>query len=183
VTRRALQGVALAAVAGLLGLLVWDLAHGEPGAGFVSRVEAGKRPPAPALVLRRLGTGSTASKLDLASLRGKTVVVNFWASWCHPCKQEAPRLESAWQRYRDRGVVVLGVDAQDVAKDGRRFVAKHGLTYSNLADGAGSSLGHWGVTGFPETFFIDREGRATGHVSGEISVRELDDGIRTAMRS
>jgi cytochrome c biogenesis protein CcmG/thiol:disulfide interchange protein DsbE len=181
--RRAVQGIALAAVAGLLGLLVWDLVHGDPGAGFVSRVEAGKRPEVPALVLRRLGADAGASKLDLASLRGKAVVVNFWASWCHPCKQEAPRLESAWQKYRGQGVVVLGVDAQDVATDGRRFVSKHGVTYSNLADGAGSSLGHWGVTGFPETFFIDREGRATGHVSGEISAQELEDGIRTAMRS
>ena len=181
--RRGLQLTALAAVAGLLGLLVWDLAHGEPGAGFVSRVEAGKKPQAPALVLHRLDGGGAAAKVDLAALRGNAVVVNFWASWCHPCKQEAPRLESAWQRYRSQGVVVVGVDAQDVAKDGRRFVAKHGITYSNLADGAGSTLGHWGVTGFPETFFIDRDGRATGHVSGEISARELDDGIRTALKS
>lgn len=178
--RRGLQGIALAAVAGLLGLLVWDLAHGDPGAGFVKQISAGKKPEAPALVLRPL-VGAT--KLDLASLRGKTVVVNFWASWCHPCKQEAPRLESAWQRWRGQGVVVVGVDAQDVAKDGRKFVSKHGLTYRNLADGPGSSLGHWGVTGFPETFFIDREGRATGHVSGEISARELEDGIRAATRS
>jgi cytochrome c biogenesis protein CcmG/thiol:disulfide interchange protein DsbE len=183
VIRRGLQLTALAAVAGLLGLLVWDLAHGEPGAGFVSRVEAGKKPQAPALVLHRLDGGGDAAKVDLGALRGKAVVVNFWASWCHPCKQEAPRLESAWQRYRSQGVVVVGVDAQDVAKDGRRFVAKHGITYSNLADGAGSTLGHWGVTGFPETFFIDRDGRATGHVSGEISARELDDGIRTALKS
>ena len=181
--RRALQVTALAAVAGLLGLLVWDLAHGQAGAGFVSSVESGKKPHAPALVLRRLDPAGNAAKVNLAALRGKTVVVNFWASWCHPCKQEAPRLESAWQHYRSHGVVVVGVDAQDVAKDGRRFVTKHGITYSNLADGAGSTLGHWGVTGFPETFFIDREGRATGHVSGEISVRELDDGIRTALRS
>lgn len=181
--RRALQGIALAAVAGLLGLLIWDLSNGQAGAGFVSSVESGKRPEAPSLVLRRLDGDAGSAKLDLASLRGKAVVINFWASWCHPCKQEAPRLESAWQRYRGRGVVMLGVDAQDLASDGRKFVSKHGLTYSNLADGSGSSLGHWGVTGFPETFFIDREGRATGHVSGEISVQELEDGIRAAMRS
>ena len=178
--RRGLQAIALAAVAGLLGLLVWDLAHGDAGAGFVNQIRAGKKPEAPPLVLRPL---DGAGKLDLASLRGKAVVVNFWASWCNPCKQEAPRLESAWQRWRGAGVVVVGVDAQDVANDGRRFISKHRLTYRNLADGPGSSLGHWGVTGFPETFFIDREGRATGHVSGEISARELEDGIRAATRS
>lgn len=178
--RRVAQGIALAAVAGLLGLLVWDLAHGSKGGDFVKQVRAGERPPAPPLALPRLnGSG----RLDLASLDGKVRVVNFWASWCHPCKQEAGRLESAWRRWRSRGVVFVGVDYNDFDKDGRRFLEKHGITYANVKDGPGASAGPWGLTGVPETYFVDRRGRVTDHVALEITAQQLEDGIRGALRS
>ena len=93
------QVVALAAVAGLLGLLVWRLTHQTKP----PRIGAA----APVFSLQRIDSPGT---VDLASLRGKAVVLNFWASWCVPCKGEASMLESAWQQYRKQGVVFLGVD-------------------------------------------------------------------------
>lgn len=174
------QGLALAAVAGLLGLLIWDVSHKNAATGFVNRIAAGDRPLAPPLALRPLIGGGP--DVSLASYRGKVVVVNFWASWCGPCKAEAPRLEAASHRWAKQGVVFLGVDANDFSSDGKRFLDKHGISYLNLEDGSGSSLGHWGVTGFPETFFIDRQGRAVDHVPKEIDAAGIEDGIRKALQ-
>jgi cytochrome c biogenesis protein CcmG/thiol:disulfide interchange protein DsbE len=108
--------------------------------------------------------------------------LNFWASWCGPCKDEAPLLESAWNRYKDRGVVVLGVDAQDFDVDAQRFVDRAGITYPVLRDKHGSTLGHYGVTGFPETWFIDAQGRIVGeHVAGPLTEEDLERNIKIAL--
>jgi cytochrome c biogenesis protein CcmG/thiol:disulfide interchange protein DsbE len=126
-----LQAATVVVVLGLLALLVWKVAHQDKGV----KLGAGRTPPAPAFALTRL---DAPGKLALASLRGKVVVLNFWASWCAPCKSEAPRLEAAWQRYRKQGVVVLGVDGQDFSGDARRFLRKHKITYPNVHDGPGA---------------------------------------------
>lgn len=105
-------------------------------------------------------TAFDGTVMDLAALRGKVVVVNFWASWCHPaCYEEAPVLEQGWRAYRDRGVVVLGIDIQDKDEAGRTFIRNLGLTFPNAPDRAGKVSVDYGVYGVPETFFIDREGR------------------------
>jgi cytochrome c biogenesis protein CcmG/thiol:disulfide interchange protein DsbE len=105
-------------------------------------------------------TSFDGAPVDLAALRGKVVVVNFWASWCFPaCYEEAPVLEQGWRAYRDRGVVVLGVDIQDKDEAGRKFIRDLGLTFPNAPDPAGKVSVDYGVYGVPETFFIDREGR------------------------
>lgn len=176
--KRAGTVVALALVAGLLALLVWRVAHQQSAKGFTDKIAAGKKPAAPLFTLKKLnGPG----RVSLASLRGHPVVLNFWASWCAPCKAEAPRFETAWRQWRARGVRFVGIDANDFASDGRRFARKYGITYLNLADGQGSTLGRWGVTGFPETFFIDAQGRVVAHVAGEIKTAELQDGIGKAI--
>jgi cytochrome c biogenesis protein CcmG/thiol:disulfide interchange protein DsbE len=167
------QVLALAAVATLLGLLVWRLTHQThpPKIGG----------PAPNFTARRVDAGG---KLDLASLRGKPVVLNFWASWCVPCKGEAKLLEQAWQQYRSKGVVFVGVDYTDVVGDARTFMAHHGVTYPIVQDGSGRIGDKYGLTGVPETFFIDRNGRLVGsHIIGTVQnqVAAFDRGIRAAL--
>ena len=152
------QVVALAAVAGLLGLLVWRLTHQShpPKIGG----------PAPGFTLRRIGS---PGKLDLASLRGKPVVLNFWASWCVPCKGEAKMLERAWRQYRRQGVVFLGIDYHDVTSDARTFLSHHGVTYPTVQDGSGAVADRYGVSAVPETYFVDRRGRLVGaHIVGTV---------------
>ncbi|HEV8616712.1 MAG TPA: TlpA disulfide reductase family protein [Methylomirabilota bacterium] len=105
-------------------------------------------------------TAYDGTELSLAAARGKVVVVNFWASWCHPaCYDEAPVLERNWRAYRDRGVVVVGVDIQDKPEAGRKFISDLGLTFPNALDATGKVSVDYGVYGVPETFFLDRAGR------------------------
>lgn len=111
--------------------------------------------PAPLFALRSFEGVPTG----LEQLRGKPVVLNFWASWCFPaCYEEAPDLEAAWQTYRERGVVVLGVDIQDREADGKAFLQRFGLTFPNGLD-PGTIAIDYGVYGVPETFFIDKRGQ------------------------
>ena len=174
-----LQAAAVSVVALLLALLGWQVFRTDQSAGLNDAVAANKKPAAPLFTLPELGADK---ELALSSLRGKAVVLNFWASWCGPCKDEAPMLEAAWDRYRDKGVVVLGVDAQDFDVDAERFVDRAGITYPVVRDKHGSTLGHYGVTGFPETWFIDRQGRLVGeHVAGPLSEDDLERNIRIAL--
>jgi cytochrome c biogenesis protein CcmG/thiol:disulfide interchange protein DsbE len=124
-------------------------------------------------------TSFTGEPMSLEANRGKVVVVNFWASWCYPaCYEEAPVLERNWREYRDRGVVVLGVDIQDKSEAARKFISDFNLTFPNAMDASGKVSVDYGIYGVPETFFIDREGRIrskhVGAVSDEIFRREVD---------
>jgi len=164
------QVLALGCVAGLLALLVWKLAHQQhaPQVGSV----------APTFTLRKLdGTGN----VSLASLRGHPVVLNFWASWCEPCKSEASVLEGDWTHYRDRGVVFLGVDYHDLAPDARDFVRHHALTFGMLQDGSGEVTGSYGISQVPETYVLNRRGRVVAHLAGPITDPSLAGDFRTAL--
>jgi cytochrome c biogenesis protein CcmG/thiol:disulfide interchange protein DsbE len=156
--KRAAQAVSVVIVLVLAGVLAWRIASS-------GGVTAGE--PAPPLTLRRLDTTGT---LSLASLRGKVVAINFWASWCGPCRDEAPLLERTWRENRAKGFVLLGVDANDSSGEARKFIRKHGLTYPIVHDAHGSTLGHWGVPGLPTTFVVDREGRVVAKVLGGLKV-------------
>jgi cytochrome c biogenesis protein CcmG, thiol:disulfide interchange protein DsbE len=176
------QGLAIAGVAAMLGLLVWKVVAGNDG-GAAAKLEQGDDVAAPALSLDRL---DESGKLSLQELRGKGVVVNFWASWCIPCKDEAPFLQEVYAANRDRGLVVLGVDAQDFKKDARAFMKRFGLTYPVAYDGQGSTLGAWGVVGFPETFFVDRTGKLVGErIQGGVDIEDnretFDRGVELAL--
>jgi cytochrome c biogenesis protein CcmG/thiol:disulfide interchange protein DsbE len=150
----AAQVLALALVAGLFALLVWKLARQDEGAA--EKLGRGQTPAAPSFQLDRL---DRPGKLSLDTYRGRPVVINFWASWCNPCEDEAPLLESVWERYRSRGLVVLGIDANDLKSAARRFASKNGMSYPIGHDGPGDTLTDYGVAAFPETFFVARSGK------------------------
>jgi cytochrome c biogenesis protein CcmG, thiol:disulfide interchange protein DsbE len=169
--KRKVQALTVVVVLALAGVLGWRIATREGGVD----VHQGKAVPAPALALARL---DAPGSLSLASLRGKVVAVNFWASWCGPCRDEAPLLEQTWKRDRGMGLVVLGVDANDYAGDARTFMRKHGLTYPVLHDAHGSTLGHWGVPGLPTTFVVDRRGRVVAKVIGGLRVGDNEKDFR-----
>jgi cytochrome c biogenesis protein CcmG/thiol:disulfide interchange protein DsbE len=121
-----------------------------------AQLRDGKAPAAPDFRLSRL---QRPGELRLSSLRGSIVLVNFWASWCNPaCYDEAPVLERAWRTYRERGVVMVGVDMQDTPEAARAFIQRFGLTFVNAPDPHGKVAVEYGVYGVPETFFVARDG-------------------------
>jgi len=174
-----LQAAAVLVVASLVVLFGWQVARQEEGRGLSAALAAGKRPYPPQLTFETLdGRG----EIRLADYRGKAVVLNFWASWCGPCKDEAPLLQSVWERYRDEGLVVLGVDAQDLRGAAQAFVERYELTYPIAYDGNGASLGRYGNTGFPETWFVGRDGRLVGeHIVGPFDEAQLEENVRAAL--
>ncbi len=171
------QGVAIGLVVLLFGLLAWSLVRDE-GGDLAAAAARGERPEAPDFTLGWLdGKG----ELELRSLRGKAVVLNTWASWCIPCKEEAPYLEQVWRDNRARGVVVLGLNAKDLRTDARRFVRRYDLTFPMVRDGSGDTITKWGVTGFPETFVLDREGRVVEAFAGAVNSDEDKERLRSAI--
>jgi cytochrome c biogenesis protein CcmG/thiol:disulfide interchange protein DsbE len=178
--RVVLPAAAVAVIATLLGLFVRTVVAEESARSLRDSVWDGKAPTAPGFDLPRLASEGSVS---LASLRGEAVVVNFWASWCEPCKEESPRLERAWRRYRDRDVVVVGVDAHDFRSEARRFVKRYALTYPIVHDGPGRTLARFGITGFPETLFISRGGRIVAWVQGPVRAGELERNITRALEA
>lgn len=177
------QGIAIGVVALLFVLLAYSLTVGE-GGDLAAAAARGERPQAPDFTLESLdGNG----EITLSSFRGKAVVLNMWASWCIPCREEAPYLEQVWKQNRKRGVVVLGLDAKDFRRDAREFRDRFALTFPIAYDGPGETLSGYGVTGFPETFVLDREGRVVAALKGAVNSDEdrarLRDAIERALAS
>jgi cytochrome c biogenesis protein CcmG/thiol:disulfide interchange protein DsbE len=183
----------LALVAGLLSLLVYRVAQGNPGKGLVESIHDGKKPLAPEFRLKVLWTHAETwdvgarralvdSRVSLSELRGTPVVLNFWASWCTPCGREAPRLAASAFAHRGE-VVFLGLDVKDYSGDARKFLRKYHVNYVSIRDGGSSSYNEYGLTGLPETYFLDRRGRIVAHKLGEIRRNELESGINQALES
>jgi len=175
--RLVLQGVAVGLVVLLFGLLLWKLVSSS-GGDLAAAANRGDQPRAPSFTLPRLDTDG---KVALASLQGKAVVLNFWASWCIPCKDEAPYLEQVWRSHRSDGLVVLGLDAKDFRGDARNFARRYGITFPLAYDGPGKTLPSYGVTGFPETYVLNREGRVVQAFVGAINSDEDHAQLQSAV--
>jgi cytochrome c biogenesis protein CcmG/thiol:disulfide interchange protein DsbE len=194
VTRRlrlAAQGAAVGLVAALLVLLVWKLVAEESAANLVADIEAGKTPDAPDfdldVIWNEVGTWPAGlrpalddGRISLSELRGYPAVLNFWASWCVPCKEEAPDLAASARAHAGR-VVFLGIDVQDFTSDARKFLGELDVPYPSVRDGGDSTYADFGLTGLPETYYLDRDGRAVAHSVGAVSRRELEEKLAPAL--
>ncbi len=158
----------LCALAALVALLGYGLSESEPDRQVEDSLRSGERNPAPALELPRL-SGVGAETLE--DYRGQVVVLNFWASWCEPCRKESPLLERWHRRMKERQGTVLGVDVQDVTDDAREFIRQYRLSYPMLRDGEGITRETFEIIGFPETFVLDRRGRIAATSRGPVDER------------
>jgi cytochrome c biogenesis protein CcmG/thiol:disulfide interchange protein DsbE len=185
-----LRLVALSVVVGLFGLLAWATLSAGRGNSLVARIAAGEAPPAPSFALevlwpraetwpvvarRRVADG----RLDLGELRGRPVVVNFWASWCIPCRDEAPILYASARAHAGM-VVFLGIDVQDLKTDALAFSREFDTPYVSVRDRGNGTYEDYGLTGVPETYYLDARGRIVAHTPGAVSRRTLEQGIATS---
>lgn len=144
------------AAAALVGLLAYGVFSKGASTTLDDALAKGKRPDAPTMTLPKLGAQGSGS---LADYKGKVVVLNMWASWCEPCREEMPLLQKVHQQITGKGGVVLGVDTQDASGKALEFLQQTKATFPSVRDRDRTYGRDFGVTGYPETFLIDRRGR------------------------
>jgi cytochrome c biogenesis protein CcmG/thiol:disulfide interchange protein DsbE len=157
-------------------LLGWSILHKEPITGLSGITMVNRQAPDFTI------TTFKGTKIALKGLRGKPVVINFWASWCPPCRIEAPLLERTWRAYKDRGVVFLGVDIQDKLEDALAYIREFDITYPNGPDPNGEITINYGVSGIPVTFFVSKTGEIIRRWVGAIEKSVLISSIEEIMK-
>jgi cytochrome c biogenesis protein CcmG/thiol:disulfide interchange protein DsbE len=165
----------------LVGLLVYGVVHRGQNTTLDDAVKKGGRPQAPAATIS-MPLINGMGKRSLAQLRGKVVVLNFWASWCEPCRREARRLEKTQQTLLRNGKgTVLGATYEDDVEDSQAFEREFSLTYPSVRDVGTKVAKGYGTRALPETFVLDAEGRVVAISRGEASQAFLDKAVATAM--
>lgn len=157
--------MAYALVLGLLALMGWGIVQAATGP-----VDSGQAPDFSLTTFQ----GETVT---LSKLRGQVVVINFWASWCPPCREEAAYLERTWRKYQDQGVVFIGVDYADTEKEALAYIAEFDITYPNGPDIGTRIAQAYRIRGVPETFFVDGQGQLRGVHIGPLKPPQLDQKI------
>lgn len=153
------------------------------GDGSIVLIAPAERRPAPDLV----GSTLEGEEFSLADHRGEIVVLNVWASWCAPCRAEAPVLEAVWQRVREDDVLFVGLDTRDTVEAAQAFIDSYGITYPNVVDEDGRLQLLFSDTlppqAIPSTLVVDREGRVAGRIIGRVTEATLTALIEEAAKS
>jgi cytochrome c biogenesis protein CcmG/thiol:disulfide interchange protein DsbE len=157
--------IAYVLLLGLLGLLGWGLIKVNSG-----QLDSGM---APDFTI----TSFDGETLTLSELRGQVVIINFWASWCPPCREEAPYLEATWRKYQDKGVVFIGVDYVDTDRAALAYIEEFDITYFNGHDVGTRISQAYRMDGVPETYFVAKNGELRGVKVGPLAPPELDQRI------
>ena len=160
-------------VLALFAVLAFGLANRSSATGRSGMTRIGK--PAPQFAMQLLDGG----EFRLSDHEGRPLVINFWASWCPPCRQESPAFERQWRRYRDTGIQFVGVDIQDDVSDAEAYVREFGLTFPNGLDPDGKITIDYGVIGLPVTFFVGSSGIVEGRWVGAIPEEKLEEWVNT----
>ena len=194
--RSLIRVAAVAAPMLLIALLIYGVVAQSPNTGIDDSLARQHAAPAPGFTLavlqrgrlgadleRRLAPALADRHVSLAELRGTPIVLNFWASWCIPCRDEAPLLQRAWRQLgRPNGVLFLGLNMQDVTDDARGFMREFDVDYLNIRDPSNAVARSYGVSGLPESYFISPTGKVVGHVIGVVTMAQLRRGIAAAQR-
>jgi len=152
-------------VLGFIGLLGWGL------------YQVQKEPLAKGLAPDFTLTSFEGQTYTLSDLRGKVVIINFWASWCPPCREEAAYLEQTWRKYKDQGVIFIGVDYADAEKPALAYIDEFDITYFNGPDLGTRISQSYNIKGVPETYYVAKDGTLRGNKIGPLKAPELDNKI------
>ena len=173
--RKSVLAIAALVIVGFLGLLIWGMLNKEPITGLSGITMVNR--PAPDFTL----TTFEGTAISLEDLRGKPVVINVWASWCPPCRIEAPLIERTWREYKNRGLIFLGVNIQDRKEDALNYIREFDITYPNGPDPTGEISIDYGVSGLPVTFFVSSKGEIVRRWVGAIEKSVLISSIEEIM--
>ena len=130
---------------------------------------------APAFAVSDLSAEHPSNEISLSAFQGKPLVLNFWASWCHSCREESRDMEEFWQKYKSQGLLVMGISVQDEREDAQKFAKLIGKSYALGLDLTGNASVQYGITGVPETFFIDRNGVIKHKINGPVTLKLLEE--------
>lgn len=186
-------GIGTTLTGAFVALLVWGVLTAAPDSTIDDNLARNRPAPAPGYRLEILQRGRLGDDLETRlapaladgqvaaqELRGIPYVLNFWASWCVPCREEAPILQAGWEEGRRQGILFVGLDMQDVRQDARDFLADFDIDYLNIRDPNDTVARRYGLIGIPETYFISARGKVVGHVIGTITLEQLRAGMAAA---